>query len=68
MGYAIEADEGRSGRLDGWQIAGIPLDALAVHSTRQADIDAAVGPDASYRARNAAAREHRPAKTPGLLT
>ena len=31
LGYGIVADEGRSGRLGGWNIAGIPDQALAVH-------------------------------------
>ena len=63
LGYAIVADEGRSGRLGGWNIAGIPADALAVHSRRAAHIDDLVGPDASPRARSAAARFDRDAKT-----
>ena len=49
---------GRSGRLGGWLIAGIPDEALAVHSQRSAQIDDIAGPDASYRERNAAARQN----------
>ena len=52
LGYGIEADPGPSGRLGGWAIAGIPKEAWEVHATRSAQIDAAVGPDASYRARS----------------
>jgi conjugative relaxase-like TrwC/TraI family protein len=63
LGYAIEADEGRSGRLGGWAIAGLPDEALAVHSQRSAQIDDIAGPDASYRERNAAARQKRATKT-----
>jgi hypothetical protein len=63
LGYAIVPDAGRSGRLGGWQIAGFPDDALAVHATRSAQIDDIAGPNASYRERNAAARTQRAAKT-----
>ena len=63
LGYGIVADEGRSGRLGGWNIAGLPAEALAVHSRRAAHIDDLVGPDASPRARSAAARFDRDAKT-----
>jgi conjugative relaxase-like TrwC/TraI family protein len=63
LGYAIVPDEGRSGRLGGWRIGGIPDEALAVHAKRSAQIDDIAGPGASYRARNAAAREHRDPKT-----
>jgi hypothetical protein len=50
------ADPGPSGRLGGWAIAGIPAEVCELHSTRSAQISAAVGPDASYRARSVAAR------------
>jgi hypothetical protein len=63
LGYGIEPDDGPSGRLGGWSIAGIPDEALAVHSQRSAQIDDIAGPDASYRARNAAARQKRAAKS-----
>ena len=69
LGYGIEADPGPSGRLGGWAIAGIPKEAWEVHATRSAQIDAAVGPDASYEARSVAARatrdrkEHKASKT-----
>ena len=62
LGYGIEADPGPSGRLGGWAIAGIPKEAWEVHATRSAQIDAAVGPDASYRSRAMAARATRDQK------
>ncbi len=62
LGYGIEADPGPSGRLGGWAIAGI-LDAVCqVHSKRAAQIDQAVGADASYAARAVAARATRERK------
>ena len=64
LGYGIEADPGRSGRLGGWAICGIPRDAWEIHATRAAQIDAAVGHDASYRSRSVAARATRDRKTP----
>ena len=63
LGYGIEADPGPSGRLGGWAIAGIPKEAWEVHATRAAQIDAAVGPDASYRSRAVAARATRDRKS-----
>lgn len=62
LGYGIEADSGPSGRLGGWAIAGIPKQAWQVHAQRSAQIDAAVGPDASYRSRSVAARATRDRK------
>jgi len=62
LGYAIEPDRGRSGRLGSWRIAGIPDEALAVHSKRQAQIDDLVGEYASPRSRGVAARTDRGAK------
>ena len=44
LGYGIEADPGRSGRLGAWAISGIPKQAWEVHANRSAQIDAAVGP------------------------
>ena len=64
LGYGIEADPGPSGRLGGWAISGIPKEAWEVHATRSAQIDAAVGPDASYRSRSVAARATRDRKAP----
>ena len=62
LGYGIEADPGPSGRLGGWAIAGIPKQAWQVHARRSAQIEAAVGPDASYRSRSVAARATRDRK------
>ena len=63
LGYAIEADPGPSGRLGAWAIVGIPKEAWEVHATRSAQIDAAVGADASYRSRAIAARATRDRKS-----
>ncbi|MGH9003003.1 MAG: AAA family ATPase, partial [Acidimicrobiia bacterium] len=64
LGYAIEPDPGPSGRLGHWAIAGIPKEALEVHSKRSAEIDAEMAEHgySSYQARNIAARETRKAK------
>ena len=62
LGYAVEPDPGPSGRLGGWAVAGIPREAWEVHATRSAQIDEAVGPDASYRSRSVAARATRDRK------
>jgi conjugative relaxase-like TrwC/TraI family protein len=62
LGYGIEADPGPSGRPGGWAVAGIPKEAWEVHATRAAQIEAAVGPDASYRSRGIAARATRDRK------
>ncbi len=59
LGYGIVSDPGPSGRLGGWAIAGIPAEVCELHSTRSAQIAAAVGPDASYAARSIAARATR---------
>ncbi|MBV9040704.1 MAG: relaxase domain-containing protein, partial [Acidimicrobiia bacterium] len=56
LGYGIERDDGPSGRLGSWAIAGIPPEAWRHHATRSAQIDEVVGPDASYRSRGVAAR------------
>ena len=63
LGYGIEPDPGRSGRLGGWAISGIPKEAWEVHAKRSAQIEAAVGPHASYRSRSVAARATRDRKT-----
>jgi len=63
LGYGIEPDPGRSGRLGGWAISGIPKEAWEVHASRSAQIDAAVGFDASYRSRSVAARATRDRKS-----
>jgi conjugative relaxase-like TrwC/TraI family protein len=64
LGYAIEPDHGPSGRLGHWAIAGIPKEALEIHSKRSAEIDAAMAGRGytSYQARNVAARETRKVK------
>jgi hypothetical protein len=64
LGYAIAPDAGPSGRLDHWQLDGIPPAVIEVFSKRSADIDAEVeekGFD-SPRARGVAARSTRGAK------
>jgi conjugative relaxase-like TrwC/TraI family protein len=68
LGYAIEADLGRSGRLRHWRIAGVPEVAMDVHSKRAAEIDAECERrgDRSYRARGVAARTTRNAKEHGV--
>jgi len=66
LGYGIAADEGRSGRLRHWRIAGILDEVLDLHSKRAGQITAAVaarGTD-TYQARNTAARATRAAKRP----
>ena len=63
LGYAIEPDGGPSGRLGSWSITGIPPQAWEVHATRAGQIDAEVGADASYQARQIAARTTRDPKT-----
>ena len=62
LGYGIEPDPGPSGRLGSFAIAGVPKEACGVHATRSAQIDAAVGRDASYQARSMAARTTRDKK------
>jgi conjugative relaxase-like TrwC/TraI family protein len=61
LGYAIVADDGRSGRLGQWAIAGVPDLALHIFSKRTADIDDAVAERgvAGPRARAIAARTTR---------
>ena len=64
MGYGIVPDDGPSGRLGHWAIAGIPDAAMKVHSKRSDEIAGElvdVGFD-SYRARGHAARNSRDAK------
>ncbi len=62
LGYGIEPDPGPSGRLGSFAISGIPKEACEVHATRSAQIDAAVGREASYQARSMAARTTRDKK------
>ena len=64
LGYAIEPDDGPSGRLGHWRIAGMPEGACELFSKRSAEITAAVehqGYD-TYQARQVAARGTRKAK------
>jgi conjugative relaxase-like TrwC/TraI family protein len=64
LGYAIEADDGPSGRLGHWRIAGMPEGACRLFSKRSAEITAAVeskGYD-TYQARQTAARDTRRSK------
>ena len=64
LGYAIEPDRGRPGRLGHWRIAGVPDEVMGVHSKRAAEIEAECSRrgDTSYRARGVAARTTRKAK------
>jgi conjugative relaxase-like TrwC/TraI family protein len=64
LGYAVEADDGPSGRLGHWRIAGMPEGACQLFSKRSAEITAAVeskGFD-TYQARQTAARDTRKTK------
>lgn len=64
-GYGIVRDDGPSGRLRHWRIAGIPGEVLELYSKRSAEIDDFVdsrGAD-TYRARHTAARTTRASKT-----
>ena len=64
LGYAIVPDQGQSGRLGHWAIAGIPREVQELHSTRSADIADYLDRTgkAGWRARGIAARETRPHK------
>ncbi len=64
LGYGIVPDDGPSGKLGHWAIAGIPDAAMKLHSKRSEDIAGElvdVGFD-SYRAKGHAARNSRKAK------
>ncbi|HJV09562.1 MAG TPA: MobF family relaxase, partial [Acidimicrobiales bacterium] len=64
LGYAIEADDGPSGRLGQWAVAGVAPEAMEVHSKRAAEITAETqrrGFD-GYRARGIVARDRRAPK------
>jgi TrwC relaxase len=67
LGYGIEPDPGPSGRLGSFAISGVPKKACEVHSNRSAQIDAAVGRDASYQARSMAARTTRDKKEHSMV-
>ncbi|HWG75099.1 MAG TPA: MobF family relaxase [Acidimicrobiales bacterium] len=64
LGYAIERDDGPSGRLGHWRIAGIPEGACELFSKRSAEITAAVESKgfSTYQARQTAARDTRKSK------
>ena len=64
LGYGIVADNGPSGRLGHWAIAGVPGDVMEVFSKRGAQINAAMAEKGydTYRARSVAARATRKAK------
>ncbi len=61
LGYGIERDDGPSGKLRHWRIAGVPEEAMAVHSKRAAEIAAEMGRlgHTSYRAKAVVARDTR---------
>jgi conjugative relaxase-like TrwC/TraI family protein len=64
LGYGIVPDDGPSGRLRHWAIAGVPEEAMAVHSKRAAEIGAEMDRlgYASYRAKAIVARNNRDPK------
>jgi conjugative relaxase-like TrwC/TraI family protein len=64
LGYAIEADPGRSGRARDWRIAGIPAEVCEIFSKRSDQIAEYLAESGytGYRARNVAARHNRPVK------
>ena len=65
LGYRIEPDDGPSGRLGQWRIAGVPVEAEEVFSKRAAEVDGrgrGASASTSYRARSVAARTTRTAK------
>jgi conjugative relaxase-like TrwC/TraI family protein len=64
LGYALVSDNGRSGRLGHWAIAGIPKRVLDLHSKRsvEIEIEAELRGHDTYRARNIAARDTRAPK------
>jgi conjugative relaxase-like TrwC/TraI family protein len=64
LGYRVEPDDGPSGRLRHWRIAGVPDAVIDLHSKRSAEIDAETGGrgEGSYGARSVAARTTRSVK------
>jgi len=64
LGYGIVRDDGPSGRLGHWAIAGIPEEVLEIHSKRAAEINAEAERRgySSYRAKGIIARDHRAQK------
>ena len=65
LGYAIEPDDGPTGKLGHWRITGIPRDACDVLSKRSEEIDLHMESSGfqSYRARGIGARATRDAKS-----
>jgi len=66
LGYAIVADDGPSGHLGHWAVAGVPQAVLRLFSKRSSAIDAEVRARGyqSYQGRQAAARITRQPKLP----
>jgi conjugative relaxase-like TrwC/TraI family protein len=64
LGYAIETDQGRSGRARRWRIVGIPDEVCEIYSKRADEIAKYLEErgQSSYRARNIAARATREVK------
>jgi conjugative relaxase-like TrwC/TraI family protein len=64
LGYAIEVDQGRSGRAREWRIVGIPTEVCEIFSKRSDQIAEYLAESGytGYRARNVAARRNRPVK------
>ena len=64
LGYAIELDQGRSGRARDWRIVGIPAEVCEIFSKRSDQIAEYLEEMGytGYRARNIAARHNRPIK------
>jgi conjugative relaxase-like TrwC/TraI family protein len=64
LGYAIELDQGRSGRARDWRIVGIPVEVCEIFSKRSDQIAEYLEElgYTGYRARNVAARRNRPVK------
>jgi conjugative relaxase-like TrwC/TraI family protein len=61
LGYGIERDDGPSGKLGHWRIAGIPDEVIEVHSKRTAEIEAEMDRlgYSSFRAKGIVARNTR---------
>ena len=64
LGYAIEPDDGRSGRARDWRIAGIPAEVCEIFSKRSDEIVEYLAEQGyeGHRARNVAARKTRAPK------
>ena len=64
LGYGIVPDDGPSGKLGHWSIAGVPDAVMDIHSKRAAEIEADMQRtgNSSYQARNIAARATRAPK------